>query len=673
MFQISTFVFLAAAVSSLILNKNHKLCNVISNSLCVIAAALGLIASLQQILFGNGKMVVAVFEAAVPFLSFNIVIDNLSAFFLMCLYMIVFCVSLYSIGYVSQYYGKRNVAAFCFLYSSFILSMVFVISAGNAVLFFIAWEVMSLLSYFLVVFESEKVENQKAGTLYIIMTHIATGFLMIAFMIMFNYTKSFDMFGSSAAIPKLVKNFMFAFFLIGFGTKAGLVPVHIWLPAAHPAAPSNISALMSGIMIKTAVYGLLRFVFMYLGVTSIWWGAIILVLGMISAVFGVAYAYIEDNIKKLLAYSSIENIGLIFIGLGISFIALARGNNIVATLAITASLFHVFNHTLFKGSLFLGAGSIHFSTHTKNMEDLGGLIKRMPITALFMLGGSLSIASLIPFNGFVSEWLLYQSLFVNINASNTSMNILSILTVAVLTLSAALSANCYMKLFGISFLGLPRSESATHAKEVPFIMNFGMGILVLFCLIIGLFPMIFLKVTDGVVSLLTGQSIIGQLQGGFLIAYYPMTVAGNAIYPWAVLAFIGAIIVIALVITRMIGGKYIERKYGTWDCGYEKLTARMQCSATGFSKPIKIVFRILFRPSRELKTTGNSEYHPQTMEYVLFTSQSIFEKYIYDPIFSFINKLSKVANFSVQTGSIHKYLIYIFVTVLILMIYNKLA
>ena len=240
--------------------------------------------------------------------------------------------------------------------------MIFVFTSSNAVFFYIAWEAMSLLSYFLVIFESERIENQRAGTLYIVMTHIATAFLLIGFMISYSYTKSFDLFGNSDAIPDGAKTMIFILFLLGFGTKAGAIPVHIWLPYAHPAAPSNVSALMSGIMIKTAIYGLIRFVLDFLGIQQAWWGGLLIGLGIISAVLGVAYALMEHDLKRLLAYHSVENIGIILIGLGVSFTALAQGSQLIGSLALTASILHTLNHTLFKGGLFLGAGSIHYAT-----------------------------------------------------------------------------------------------------------------------------------------------------------------------------------------------------------------------------------------------------------------------------------------------------------------------
>lgn len=672
LFETSVVLYLLGAIISLVLMKLHKLCNIISNLIYIIAAAFGAVVSIIYILSENSPININIFESTIPFMVMNVRIDKLSAIFLLVLSVLVLCVSIYSIGYTSHYYGKRNVGLFNFLYSTFIVSMIFVLTSANAVFFYISWEAMSLLSYFLVIFESEHEENQKAGTLYIIMTHIGTAFLLIGFMIIYSYTNSFDIVVGSAAIPEFAKNIVFIMFLIGFATKAGAIPLHIWLPRAHPAAPSNVSALMSGIMIKTAIYGLVRFALCYFVTPNTWWGVLILCIGIVSAVIGGAYALMEHNIKRLLAYSSAENIGIILIGLGVCFIAFAQNNLFLGEMALVAALFHSFNHTLFKGGLFLGAGAIQYATHTKNMEKLGGLIKTMPITALFILCFSLAVSSIVPFNGFVSEWLTYQALFANIACGQAGINILSILAVAALGLVGALAAACFVKLFGISFLGRPRSNHATNAKEVPISMNIGMGLLAALCLAVGLFPLPVLKLIDKVAFSLVGRSILEQLHGGFIVAYYSLDISGRSISPAVILFTIVGVILLALLIIRIIGGKYRERTCGTWDCGFEALNSRMQYSASGFSKPIKIVFKILFRPSRRTVVTGDLPYHPESIEYTT-ASEPIFEKYIYNPACVIIENFSRRTKFRVQTGSIHNYLIYIFVTVLVLMIYNMIA
>ncbi len=666
----SIILYMIAALAALVLLKNQKLCALLSSLICIVASLFGLAAAFKQLLFENTTMALRLWQSNIPFLDVILSMDALSAFFVLCLSILTLCVSIYSIGYMKHYYGIRNVGLFYFLYAGFIVSMFLVFTAGNAVIFFVVWEIMAVVSYFLVSFESDEPETQRAGILYIVMTHIGTAFLLIAFMLMFRYTGSFDFSISSSALPENIRDIMFVLFLVGFGTKAGIIPFHIWLPYAHPAAPSNISALMSGIMIKTAIYGLLRFVFIYLGVETTWWGIAILVIGMVSAVLGVAYAYIEQNIKRMLAYSSIENMGIIFIGIGVSFMAFSEGLELVGALALTAALLHTVNHTLFKGSLFLCAGSVHYAVHSKNMEDMGGLIKRMPITALFFLGGALSVSAMVPFNGFISEWLTYQSIFAGIIPGQAAENILLVFAVAALALSGALAAACFIKLFGISFLGLARSEQAASANEVPLSMSLGSGILTALCLLSGIFPLYALGLINRVVLQLANRPILDQLQGNIFFLYSPLEIHGNAISPQIIVLTLVIIAAGALFIERIIFGKEKRREFGTWDCGYEALNPRMQYSAAAFSKPIRVVFKMMFRSSRDLKIKGPLTYHPDAMEYSV-TTESLFEKYVYDPVSRMVTAFSRKAKFMIQTGSVHTYLLYIFITTLILMFYNR--
>lgn len=668
LFWLSLLLYLTAAVSGLILWKHSRLGNLLANIICMLAAACGLAAALLHLLGSPGQTVLADLAANVPFMSLVIVVDNLSAFFLLGLSILTFCVSLYSTTYLGHYDGKKNLGLFNFLYATFIASMMLVLTSGNAIFFLVAWEAMSVLSYFLVVFESEQEENLRAGSLYLIMTSIGTAFLLLAFLLMFSYTGSFSLTGDFGAIPLKVRNLMFVCYLVGFGIKAGLVPLHIWLPKAHPAAPSNVSALMSGVMIKTAIYGLLRFVLVGLGPPEAWWGIVLLASGLLTAIIGVSFAYVESNIKRLLAYSSIENIGIILTGLGTGLTALALKNPAVGAVALAATLFHAFNHTLFKGSLFLGAGSVHFATHTKNMEDLGGLSKKMPVTALFMLGGSLSIAAMVPFNGFASEWLTLQAIFRSFSPGQAGLNILLILGIALLALAGALAAACFMKLFSITFLGKARSGQAEAAREVPLPMLAGSGILVALCLVFGLFPSLFIRLADQVVIDLTGQSFAAQHSGWITLKSAPDCTSAS-ISPVLILVALAALILVLLLVVRLIGGRYVERKYGTWDCGFEALNSRMQYSAMGFSKPVKIVFRFLFKPSRDLKVTGDLAYHPEQIEYTV-SSVSLIEKYLYDPVTGFFRNLSHKAKASIQTGSIRRYLLYILLALLAVLLYN---
>ncbi|MEO1816002.1 MAG: proton-conducting transporter membrane subunit [Acetobacterium sp.] len=673
LFLAAVLLYLIAAVLALALMKHHKMANIVTNTICMAAALTGIAASILRLSAETMLAPVTIFQSRIPLLFLEIKIDHLSAFFVLCLSILVLCVSIYSIGYNAHYYQKRNVGFFNFLYASFIMSMLLVIISGNAIFFYLAWEAMALVSYFLVIFESEYEENRRAGRLYLIMTHLGTAFLLIGFMMMFAYTHSFDMFGSSELIPATAKNLIFICFLIGFGTKAGVIPLHIWLPYAHPAAPSNVSALMSGFMIKTAIYGLIRFVFCYLQVQQVWWGAVILGIGVVSAVLGVAYTLMEHNIKRLLAFCSVENIGIILIGLGVSFIAAAQHNDFLSGLALVAALLHTFNHALFKGGLFLGAGSLQYATHTKDIEKLGGLIHKMPVTAVLVLCFSLAISAIVPFNGFISEWLIYQSLFLNINIGTAGLNILSILSIAALALSGALAAAAFVKLFGISFLGLPRSDAAAQAQEVPMAMNIGMGVLAGFCLIIGIFPAACVKLADQVAFSILGSTVAATLESGFMAATMPLAVSGNSIAPGEVLIALAVVILVLLLMLRLFFGKVQTRKYGTWDCGFENINARMQYSATGFSKPIRIVLSILYRPGRKVVIEkGDSDYFPKSVKYQIWT-ESIFEKYLYNPVIQVLKRGSEKMIYLVQTGSVHVYLLYIFISILALMFYNRVV
>ena len=665
-------LYTSGILVSLIFYKKHKICNIFSNLLSSLAAVIGIWLSLQFILKGAGRAVISSFTSNVPYISFNIVLDSLSAFFILALSILVLCVSIYSIGYVSHYYNKRNVGIFNILYNIFIISMITVFTSGNIIFFIISWEIMALVSYFLVIFESEQQENRKAGIIYLIMTHIGTAFLIIAFMLIYKYTHSFDIGVNMAAVPSLIKNIIFILFLIGFGTKAGIIPLHVWLPYAHPAAPSNVSALMSGIMIKTAVYGILRFVFAFGGTLPAWWGAVILGIGAVSAVLGIAYAFMENNIKRLLAYSSIENMGIIFIGIGVSFIAYSSGNKVLSGLSLMAALFHLLNHTIFKGALFLGAGSVHFATHTKDIEELGGLIKKMPYTGFFILIASLSISAIPPFNGFVSEWLTYQSLFMGLSSGTAGVSLLEMICVAALAMAGAMAAACFIKLIGIAFLGLPRSQRAISAREVPYAMNLAIGILASLCFILGIFPQMVIKLIDRVNFDMFGITLIDQMQRGSFFTYYPITFDKNSISPLVLLVFGILVVIFVLILVRVLGRNTKERKFNTWDCGFQALSSRMQYSATGFSKPLRIVFRALYRPARELQVEqGLSPYFPKSMKYSVST-QSLFEKYFYYPITRIITRAARRIRISVQTGSIHAYLIYIFAAVIVLLVYYRL-
>jgi len=626
---------------------------------CAAGSFAGLLLSIS-ILSGGASFSVAV-PQLLPFSGFSLFIDPLAALFIGIISIVSFPLSIYTIEYAKEYTGRANFWMLGMLQNLFILSMVLVVSADNAVLFLILWEIMSLLSYFLVNFEYEKQEPNRAGFIYLIMTHAGTAFIMLSFLVLFHFSGSFS-FGSFRAlgnIPAFYKSLAFVFALIGFGTKAGIVPLHVWLPRAHPAAPSNISALMSGVMVKTAIYMMVRMVFEFLGGGFAWWGLAILAIGTISALLGVLYALAEQDIKRLLAYSTVENIGIILMGFGASVIFASFGNmNLLASIALMAALLHALNHALFKSLLFMGAGSILYSTHTKNMEELGGLIKKMPMTAIFFFAGTVSISALPLFNGFVSEWLLLQSLLAGSAAPSLFMKIILPISGALLALTGGLAALCFVKAFGITFLGNPRSEHAQHAKEAPMKMRLGMGLLALACLAIGILPAMAISAMSPVTYSLFGTSVIPAISSFSGIMLVPF--GGAGISPLILLVLLVSSIPLAYGMMSIIGGKTAARKYSTWDCGFVGLGARHEYTATAYSQPTRAIFADVYDQKDETVVQSG-----RAVSYSLKIG-SLFERYLYAPIGYNVLRAATLLQ-RMQTGSTRTYLIYIFATLVALL------
>jgi hydrogenase-4 component B len=654
--------YLIGAVLSVILHKKDKLCTYVSFSSSIIASVIGLIFSLT-VIFGNNIS----FElTGLELVAFGFFIDKLSAFFILVISITAFAVSVYSLGYVSEYFGKKSIGYLGFLYNIFILSMILVVSADNAFMFLIVWELMSVVSYLLVIYEHEKPEVRKAGFLYIVMTHIGTGFIILSFLILASASGSFNFATFHAAaltLSPFLRDMVFLFTLIGFGTKAGIVPLHVWLPYAHPAAPSNVSALMSGVMIKTAIYMIIRVSFDFLGAGVMWWGMALLIVASASALLGVMYALMEHDMKRLLAYHSVENIGIILIGVAVAMIFMSLGHPELAAFGLIAGLYHTINHAVFKSLLFMGAGAIIYSTHTKNIEEMGGLIKKMPWTALFFLIGSISISALPPFNGFVSEWLTFQAQLLSINLPDNITKIAILSSGAALALTSALAAACFVKAFGISFLALPRSEHARNAKEVPKSMLFGMGVLSLLCIALGVLPFYFAGILDGITSPLVGASVASKLTFDLSLA----TGIGSVSTVWLfLLLFI--LLPVPVIIALSAGGKTGSRTYETWGCGQPATTGRNEYTATAFSKPIRMWFVNIFRPHREIHTTyAGSPYFKDSFSFES-DIEPIFEKYLYSPVAWLAFAVSRRLRV-IQTGSIQLYLLYILVTLVISLIY----
>jgi len=603
-------------------------------------------------------------------IKLSFLFDPLSVFFLVVISAVCLASAVYSVGYLNKKYSKAKIAYSWFLLAAFIVSMALVVSVRNAFIFLVVWEIMSLVSYFLVIFDLKEEKSVRAGMIYLVMTHIGTAFIAAGFLIMYKYSNSFDFLALKEAcvlMPSGVKNIAFLFLLAGFGTKAGIVPLHIWLPYAHPQAPSHISSIMSGVMIKTGIYGIIRFVIFILGVDSMWWGVLVLILACISCLVGVIYALMEHDIKKLLAYHSVENIGIILLGIGCSMVFLKLNMSSLAMFSLIAGLYHLINHAVFKGLLFLCAGSVYNSTGTRDIEKLGGLIKKMPVTAFAFLIGAMAISALPPLNGFVSEWLTLQAFFVaSLTGYMAGLKIFFGLCAAILALTGGLAAACFVKAFGMVFLAMPRSKKAEDAREATLSMKIGMIFLVFLTFALGLGAGIMFKLLAIVASGVTGIDI-GAMQ---------FSLNNFMVMKGAVSSVSLSVPLIALILSVIIIGVYLGlgnkniRRYSTWDCGYYKLEPRNEYTATGFSKPFRIAFNFFLLPYRKVEKVRGSFYYIKSFKYETFTTP-VFKKYIYYPLIGAILHAAKFMR-RLQPGSIHVYISYIFITILLLIIFmNK--
>ncbi len=664
--------YVLGTTGGLLFLRSPSAANVVSFGCASLAALLGAVAAVLALATGAASAGAPfdLLPSLVPYVQFSVHFDPLGAFFVLVLSLLGLALSLYSLGYARSFYGRKNVGVLGTFFNLLLLSTTLVFVASNAFFFLVVWEIMTLAAYCLVSFEHEQIETRKAGVLYFIMSHIGTGCLILGFLLLFQSAGDYSFAHFHTAGPQLApgkRNAAFLLFLVGFGMKAGIVPLHIWLPAAHPVAPSNVSALMSGVLIKTGIYGMTRVFFDFLGTPPMWWGVTVLTIGTVSAVLGVLYALMEHDLKRLLAYHSVENIGIILMGLGASLMFLHTDHPVLASLALIAGLYHTINHASFKALLFLGAGAILHSTHTRNMEEMGGLIKRMPKTALFFLIGAVAISALPPLNGFVSEWLTYQSLLQGFHTTTSLVRLILPLSGAMLALTGALAAACFVKAFGITFLAQPRSEHAAKAHEASPTMLLGMGILTAACIFLGLFPTTFLVLLDAVTHQLIGQAISAQLTLANGLVLSGVQEQGGTVSTLGItlMAVCLAPVPLALWLVFSRGAKV--RIGPTWDCGLKGLTPAMEYTATGFSKPLRMIFKALFRPRREVQL--DYDYSPYFARNIRFEThiEEAFEKRVYRPLNQAILRLSRRMR-ALQAGSIQAYLIYIFVTLLVLLV-----
>ncbi len=612
-----------------------------------IVAALGLPIPPEQMILPFG----------LPDLPFHLRRDALSSVFLILLGGASTGISVFSAGYFRQGVGALP-GLLCLQYHIFLASMGFVLLADDAYAFMVAWEAMALSSYFLVTTQHRIPDIRRAGFIYLLIAHLGAITILLSFGVMQggSWQFTFDAMRAAKLDPMWASvAFLLAFF--GFGAKAGIVPLHVWLPEAHPAAPSPVSALMSGIMLKTAIYGVLRVTFDLLGELAWWWGLVALSFGLFTAFYGVIFAAVQTDMKRLLAWSSIENIGLIFTGIGMAIVFHGLGMQSLAALALLAALYHCVNHAFIKSLLFLGTGAVLHATGERNLGRLGGLIRRMPWVAWLTLIGTLAIAGLPPLNGFVSEWLLLQAFLFADTVPRPFISMLLPIGAAVVAFCAALSGYVMVKFFGVIFLGQPREDTLAQAHDAGILERIGLVWLALGCLVLGLLPVQIIGGLEYVSRYLIGADLGERAAEWWLLA---PAAARQATYgPLVFFGVASVVVILTYWLVRLLYHRRVRRS-AIWDCGFARLNARMQDTAEGFGQPIRHVFQSFFLMERELPTPLD-----EAPQYRLVLVDRVWRSG-YEPLGRLVRRIADVAAL-LQQGRIATYLTYSFVTLIVLL------
>lgn len=641
-FILSIVILLFGALSALFVKDDFKLkvC-----SLFTTVAAMFALYPAGYVLF-TGQTLSGSLCSTPLFGNVLLAIDPLSAVFIAVISIMSLLGVIYANGYMKPYLNKgMNTPSHCFFLMMLIASMLGVVTVQNGLFFLIVWELMSLSSFFLVIFEGEKKNVLKAGIKYLVYMHFSVIFIIAMIAILANASGSlaFSDFAQVATQNPALANIAFILAFIGFGIKAGFVPFHNWLPDAHPAAPSHVSGIMSGVMIKTGIYGILR-TLLIIGIPSKFVSYLVLVVAVVSALYGVLYAITQHDIKRLLAYHSIENIGIIGIGIAVGMLGLAYCNAIVATLGFSGAVLHVVNHSIFKELLFFAAGSTYLKTHTRNIETLGGLIKKMPYTALLFIIGSVAICGLPPFNGFISEFLIYAGMLFGVPSSEMGMFITLIISIAALAMVGTMAVLCFSKASGIMFLGEPRSEAAENVKEdVSAVMIIPMSILGLFTLVIGVLPQYVIRLILPSVSQFVGGEAVLPMFNNVLILMQNLSIC---------FAIFFVMLAVFMIVRFIISRRY--ETHCTWGCGYNRANNHMQYTASSYASPFISTLKPLFKRVSHIKKP--KELFPKDAYYEL-EIEDIEEAYIVNPIVKWDEKL--LTKFErIQNGNIQQYILF---------------
>ena len=593
-----------------------------------------------------------------PDLPFHFRLDALSAFFLLILGAVAAGVSVFAAGYLRPGEGTQP-GVQCLWYHLFLASMALVLLAGDAYAFMVTWETMALASFFLVTSEHRSAEIRRAGYLYLLIAHVGAIALLMCFGVLHGFGDYTFANMRQVELTPFWATVAFLLALFGFGAKAGMLPLHVWLPEAHPAAPSPVSALMSAVMLKTAVYGLLRVTFDLLHTQVWWWGVTALAIGLLTAIYGVVFSAVQSDMKRLLAYSSIENIGFVLVGFGLGVTFAAYRMYGLAALALTAMLYHCLNHAYFKSLLFLATGAVLHATRERALGRLGGLIHRMPWVAWLALVGTLAIAGMPPLNGFVSEWLLLQAFLFSPALPDAYLNLLVPVAAAAIALAAALSAYVMVKFYGIVFLGQPREEKLAAAHDAGRWERVALVWLAAGCVALGVMPVQVISLIDFVTGPMLGTNLSAATGATHWLFLAPINPQRASYSPLLVLVGLAVATAAAwFAVRRFYHGRV--RRAPPWDCGYPLQNARMQDTAEGFGQPVRQIFEPFFRMQRELPTPFDA-----APRYRVTVEDQLWH-WCYLPVARLVERLTALVTV-LQRGRISVYLLYSFGTLLVLL------
>ena len=651
-------VMVVSGLVALLVTKSPKAATAIGCGGVVVGCLLGVVPALRTLIEGTTTTFGPI-AWNVPLGSFSVALDPLSSIFVLAILGLCGLSAIYGAEYWMGDAGKKSLGVPWFFFNLLVASMVMVALARNGILFLISWEVMSISSFFLVTYNDEDPKVREAGRTYLIATHIGTGFLLVFFALLSREAGSldFDKIAALKTFPPYTANIVFLLAVVGFGTKAGFMPLHVWLPDAHPAAPSHVSAVMSGVMVKTGIYGILRALTL-LPTPPVWWGWLLIGMGILSGMMGILFALAQQDLKRLLAYSTVENVGIIALAIGVGVLGISSGTPLMAIAGFTGALLHVINHAMFKGLLFLGAGAVLHATGTRQIDRLGGLMKVMPWIGASCAIGALAISGLPPLNGFVGEFLIYFGAFRAEKGLPSQIGVPAMTALGSLAMIGGLTAVCFSKVIGIVFLGSPRSEEAEHAHAPGMLMTIPIVILAAGCILLGAFanrvvpPFLEVALSTSKVDISQQPHMAGEITGSV------------GVITTAALCFFMILLGLVILRRQLLAGREVSAS-GTWGCGYAAPTARMQYTSSSFIEPVTTLFAPLIRTKTHL--IRPSGLFPK--EGSLSTeTPDIWREGVYIPLFRGINWVSARLRW-LQQGRVQVYILYVTMTIVGLLIW----